>query len=78
MARYAGQLTIRAFFTESDDSVTQLSIKAYPNTWLPKTLTSVQLPPIIAELCPAMVTYSPSNHSPQYKNIKLFSVPSLE
>ena len=50
----------------------QLSIKACPNTWLPKTLTSVQLQPIIAELCPAIVTYSPSNHSPQYKNIKLF------
>ena len=50
---------------------TQLSIKACPNAWLPKTLTSVQLQPIIAELCPAMVTYSPSNHSPQYKNIKL-------
>ena len=50
----------------------QLSIKACSNTWLPKTLTSVELQPIIAELCPAMVTYSPSNHSPQYKNIKLF------
>ena len=52
--------------------LSQLSIKACPNTWLPKTLTSVQLQPIIAELCPAMVTYSPSNYSPQYKNIKLF------
>ena len=50
----------------------QLSTKACPNTWLPKTLTSVQLQPIIAELCPAMATYSPSNHSPQYKNLKLF------
>ena len=50
----------------------QLSMKACPNTWLPKTLTSVQLQPNIAELCPAMVTYSPSNHSPQHKNIGLF------
>ena len=53
-------------------SFSQLSNKACPNTWLPKTLTSVQLQPIITELCPAMVTYSPSNYSPQYKNIKLF------
>ena len=50
----------------------QLSIKAFPNTWLPKTLTSVQLQPIIIQLCPAMLTYSPSNHSPQYNNIKHF------
>ena len=57
-------------FDEASSS--QLSNKACPNTWLPKTLTSVQLQPIIAELCPAMVTYSPSIHSPQYKNIILF------
>ena len=56
----------------------QLSIKACPNTWLLKTLTSVQLQPIIAELCLVMVTYSLSNHSPQYNSIKLFSVPSTE
>ena len=47
---------------------TQLSTKACPNIWLPKTLTSVQLQLIIAKLCLAMVTYSPSNDSPQYKN----------
>ena len=32
----------------------------------------VQLQPNIAELCPAMVTYSSSDHCPQYKNIVLF------
>ena len=53
-------------------ATSQLSIKACPNTWLPKTLTSVQLQPNIAELCPAMVTYSPSNHSSQYKHRMLF------
>ena len=56
---------------KNKDTSAQLSIKACPKTWLPKTLTSVQLQPIIADLCPAMVTFSPSNHSPQYKNIKL-------
>ena len=50
----------------------QLSIKACPNTSLPKTLTSVQLQLNIAELCPAIVTYSPSNHSLQYNNTRLF------
>ena len=50
----------------------QLSIRACPNTWLPKKLTSLHLQPIIAELCPAMVTYSPSNHSPWNQNIRLF------
>ena len=50
----------------------QLSIKACPNTWLPKTLTSVQLQPNIAEHFPAMVTYSPSKHSPQCKSKRLF------
>ena len=40
--------------------------------WLPKTFTSVQLQPNIAELWPAIVTYSPSNHSPQYKYLELF------
>ena len=52
-------------------SCAQLSITARPNTWLPKTLTSVQLQPNIADLCPAMVTYSSSNHSPQYKYMRL-------
>ena len=56
----------------------QLSIKACPNIWLPKTLISVQLQPNLAEHCPAMVTYSPSNQSPQYKNKRLFSVLSIE
>ena len=41
-------------------------------TWLPNTLTPVQLKPHIAKLCPAKVTYSPSNHSPQYKCLGLF------
>ena len=52
--------------------ISQLSIKACPNIWLPKTLTSVQLQPNIAEHCPAMVTYSPSNHSPQCKKKRRF------
>ena len=42
-------------------------MKACPNNWLPKTLTSVQLQPELAKLYPAMVTYSPSNHSALYK-----------
>ena len=50
---------------------TQLSIKVLPYTWLPKTLAFVQFQPNIAELWPAMVTYSPSNHSSQY-NSRLF------
>ena len=54
------------------ESISQVSIRACPKTLLPKTLTSVQLQPKIAELFPAMVTYSASNHSLQYKNITLF------
>ena len=34
-----------------------------PNTWLSKTPTSVKLQSNIAELCPALVTYSPTNHN---------------
>ena len=45
------------------------SIEACPNSWPSKTL---KLQPNIAELCVVMVTYSTSNHSPQYKYIKLY------
>ena len=37
-----------------------------------KTFTAVQLQPNIEELCPAMVTYSPSNRSQKHKTKRLF------
>ena len=46
-----GFLGILEFLSLSNDNAAQLS-----NLILPKTLTSVQLQPDIAELCPAMVT----------------------
>ena len=39
-------------------STTQLSFKACPNTWLPKTLTIITPQPTLPELCPAKVTNS--------------------
>ena len=79
---YCNKFVIKSFIWQSSDTCTppnelywsicqwqimsQLSIKTCPITWLPKTLASVQLQPNIAKLCPAMVTYSPSNPSPKY------------
>ena len=41
----------------------QLSIEACPNTWLPKTLTSIQLQLNTKKLFPGVVPFSPSKHT---------------
>ena len=85
---YCNKFVIKSFIWQSSDTCTppnelywsicqwqimsQLSIKTCPITWLPKTLASVQLQPNIAKLCPAMVTYSPSNQSPKNNYLRLF------
>ena len=51
--------------------LTQLSVKACPNNWLPKRLKSVQLHPNITELCPAMVACFYSNLCSKYEKLGL-------
>ena len=63
---------------DAELSKPQLSIEACPKTWLPKTLTSLQLNPNITQLSPAMVAYCHSNLVHNTSKFGFFVVPSIE